>query len=134
MRLIQYYQPGQGKRVGVVTRSDVVTDITSDGNRGLLSRSIEPDDIVIDVTSDESPGVLELIELSYKEGISMGILLADIQERVSGATSHTPLPGQADEDKLKFATLDVPPNPEVPHLLSPLDSTRGVGMWCDLQT
>ena len=88
MRLIQFYQPGQGKRVGVVTRSDVVTDITSDGNRGLLSRSIEPDDIVIDVTSDESPGVLELIELSYKEGVSMGILLADIQERVSEATGH----------------------------------------------
>ena len=121
MRLIQFYQPGQGKRVGVVTRSDVVTDIASDGNRGLLSRSVEPDDIVIDVTSDESPGVLELIELSYKEGVSMGILLADIQERVSEATSHGPLPGQADEDKLKFATLDVPPNPEVPHLLSPLD-------------
>ena len=119
MRLIQFYQPGQGKRVGVVTRSDVVTDIASDGNRGLLSRSVEPDDIVIDVTSDESPGVLELIELSYKEGVSMGILLADIQELVSGATNHGPLPGQADEDKLKFATLDVPPNPEVPHLLSP---------------
>ena len=83
MRLIQFYQPGQGTRVGVVTRSDVVTDIASDGNRGLLSRSVEPDDIVIDVTSDESPGVLELIELSYKEGVSMGILLADIQERVS---------------------------------------------------
>ena len=86
MRLIQYYQPGQGKRVGVVTRSDVVTDMSSDGDRGLLSRSVEPDDIVIDVTSDESRGVLELIELSYEEGVSMGILLADIQERVSGGT------------------------------------------------
>jgi 2-dehydro-3-deoxy-D-arabinonate dehydratase len=122
MKLIQFYLPGQGKRVGVVTRSDVVTNVTSDGDRGLISRSVEPDDVVIDVTSDESPGVLELIQLSYKEGVSIGILLADIQERVSNTTAQGALPGQTDEGKLKFTDLDVPPDPNKPHLLPPIDS------------
>jgi 2-dehydro-3-deoxy-D-arabinonate dehydratase len=124
MKLIQYYLPGKGKRVGVVVRSDVVTEMTSDGNRGLISRAVEADEIVIDVTSDESPGVLELIELSYKEGVSMGILLADIQERVSGGSAPIPsfAPGRASDDgKLKFKTLDAAPDTKRPHLLTPID-------------
>ena len=123
MKLIQFYQPGQGQRVGVVARGDVVTNVTSDGDRGLVSRSVEPDDVIIDVTSDEAPGVLELIELSYKEGVSMGVLLADIQERVSNASTPAFLPGQAndqDNRQLKFSDLDVPPDPNKPHLLLPL--------------
>ncbi len=121
MKLIQFYQPGEGKRVGVVARSDIVTDLTRDGDRGLVSRSVEPDDVIIDVTSDESPGVLELIELSYKERVSMGILLADIQERVSNTTPHVSIPGQSDDSQIKFADLDVPPDPNKRHLLSPID-------------
>ena len=122
MKLIQFYLPGQGKRVGVVARSDVVTNVTSNGDRGLISRSVEPDDVIIDVTSNESPGVLELIELSYKEGVSIGILLADIQERVSNTTAQGTLPGETDEGKLKLTDLDVLPDSNKPHLLPPIDS------------
>ena len=61
MKLIQFHQPGLGKRIGIVTR----------------------DEEVIDVTSEEAPDVLQLLELAHNEGISVGIILADIQEKVS---------------------------------------------------
>lgn len=103
MKLIQFHLPGLGKRVGVVTREDEI----------------------IDVTSEESPGVLEVLELSYKEGVSLGVLLADIQERVSNPPPPplTPIHPQRPEprdDKLKLEHLNVPPDVNKPHLLLPL--------------
>ena len=59
MKLIQYHLPKLGKRVGIVTREHQV----------------------IDVTSPESPSVLEVLELAYKERVTLGVLLADIQEK-----------------------------------------------------
>ena len=68
MKLIQFHQPGFGKRVGVVTR----------------------DEEIIDVTSEETPDVLQLLQLANNEGISIGIILADIQEKVSQNTFTVP--------------------------------------------
>ena len=70
MKLIQFHQPGLGKRIGIVTR----------------------DEEVIDVTSEEAPDVLQLLELAHNEGISVGIILADIQEKVSQNTFTVPGP------------------------------------------
>ena len=61
MKLIQFHLPNLGKRVGIVTR----------------------DDEVIDVTSEESPSVLEVLELADREQVSIGVILADIQEKVA---------------------------------------------------
>ena len=99
MKLIQFNLPGQGKRVGIVTREAEV----------------------IDVTSEESPGVLEVLTLAYKENVSLGVLLADIQERVSATSVMTFAPNRGDEGKLKFKDLDIPPDPNKPHLLLPID-------------
>jgi 2-dehydro-3-deoxy-D-arabinonate dehydratase len=103
MKLVQFYQPGQGKRLGVVTR----------------------DNVIIDVTSEESPGVLEVLELSYKENVSIGVLLADIQERVSNPSLPIFVPPhphrlEPQDDRLKLDDLDVPPAANRPHLLLPL--------------
>lgn len=106
MKLIQFHLPNLGKRVGIVTR---------DGG-------------VIDVTSDESPGVLEVLELADREQLSLGVILADIQEKVA-----TPRPMQfrnpsdsenapPEPEGLTLAKLDVPPDENLPHLLSPIDS------------
>lgn len=123
MKLIQFYQPGLGKRVGIVTRGDLATDIASDGDRGLMTRRLEPDEVIIDVTSDEAPDVLELIKLSYKEGVSMGVLLADIQDHFASGSTEAVLPNQAsrDKDSLKLSDLNTPPDLNVPHLLLPID-------------
>ena len=123
MKLVQYYQPGLGKRVGIVTRGDLATDAASDGDRGLVTRLIEPDEVIIDVTSGEAPDVLELIKLSYKEGVSMGVLLADIQERFANDSTPAFLPDQTsgDKDTLKLSNLNVPPDLNVSHLLLPID-------------
>lgn len=106
MKLIQFHLPQVGKRVGIVTR----------------------DADVIDVTSEESPGVLEALELAYQEGISLGVLLADIQEQVSSpAPILMPPPGEdergtANNEGLTFHDLDVAPDENVPHLLAPIDA------------
>ena len=104
MKLIQFHLPNLGKRVGIVTREDEV----------------------IDVTSDESPGVLEILELAYSEGVSIGVLLADIQERVANPPLSIPSrPDRSAEprsDRLIFEDLNVPPDPNTPHLLLPLDT------------
>ena len=104
MKLIQFHLPNMGKRVGIVTREDEV----------------------IDVTSDESSGVLEILELAYSEGVSIGVLLADIQERVASPPLPIPSrPGRAAEprnDRLIFDDLNIPPDPNKPHLLLPLDT------------
>ena len=123
MKFVQYYQPGLGKRVGIVTRGDLATDVASDGDRGLMTRRSEPDEVIIDVTSGEAPDVLELIKLSYKEGVSMGVLLADIQDRFASNSTPAILPGQTrrDKDTVKLSDLNVPPNLNAPHLLLPID-------------
>ena len=106
MKLIQFHLPNLGKRVGIVTR----------------------DEEVIDVTSEESPGVLEVLELADREQVSIGVILADIQEKVA-----TPAPMQlrslpeaenetTEPEGLTLKKLDVPPDENVPHLLSPIDS------------
>ena len=93
MKLIQFHLPNLGKRVGIVTR----------------------DAEVIDVTSEESPGVLEVLELANREQVSLGVILADIQEKVA-----TPTPIQfhlrpnaeastTESDGLTLKKLDVAP-------------------------
>ena len=106
MKLIQFHLPNLGKRVGIVTR----------------------DAEVIDVTSEESPGVLEVLALAHQEQMSLGVILADIQEKVA-----TPAPIQlpsftetenrpTEPDGLTLKKLDVAPDENVPHLLAPIDA------------
>ena len=100
MKLIQFHLPNLGKRVGIVTREEEV----------------------MDVTSEESPGVLEILELAHRERVSLGVILADIQEEVA-----TPAPIQfshpnaedatTESDGLTLKKLDVAPAENVPHLL-----------------
>ena len=106
MKLIQFHLPNLGKRVGIVTREEEV----------------------IDVTSEDSPNVLEILELAHREQVSLGVILADIQERVA---TPTPIRLQAhpdeenattESDGLTLKKLDVAPAENVPHLLSPIDS------------
>ena len=106
MKLIQFHQPGFGKRVGVVTR----------------------DEEIIDVTSEETPDVLQLLQLANNEGISIGIILADIQEKVSQNTFTVPGPdNEQDSGKLKLADLDNHPDPDTLHLLMPIDPPEAWG-------
>ena len=67
MKLIQYHLPDQGKRVGIVTREEEI----------------------VDVTTEESSTVLDLLKLSIEEGVSLGVILADIQEQVSFRNSSS---------------------------------------------
>ena len=106
MKLIQFHQPGLGKRVGVVTR----------------------DEEIIDVTSEETPDVLQLLQLANNEGISIGVILADVQEEVSQDDVLMFGPdNEGDNDKLKFADLDNHPDPDTLHLLMPLDPPEAWG-------
>jgi len=106
MKLIQFHQPGLGKRVGVVTR----------------------DEEIIDVTSEETPDVLQLLQLANNEGISIGVILADVQEEVSQDDVLMLGPdNEGDNDKLKFADLDNHPDPDTLHLLMPLDPPEAWG-------
>ncbi len=108
MKLIQFHLPKLGKRVGIVTRENEV----------------------IDVTSEESQNVLSLLELADQEQVSLGVLLADIQEHLS-ASKPTQLPPlnpaisareATNGDRLTLEKLDVPPDENVAHLLAPIDS------------
>ncbi len=105
MKLIQFHLPNLGKRVGIVTR----------------------DEEVIDVTSEESPGVLEILELANRDQVSIGVILADIQEKVASPAPMQLSPPNAEEtttesDGLTLKKLDVAPAENVPHLLAPIDS------------
>lgn len=106
MKLIQFHLPNLGKRVGIVTRENEV----------------------IDVTSAESPGMLEVLQLTYQERVSLGVLLADIQEQVSTPPPmrFSPMagaePASTEDDGLTFEKLDVAPDENVPHLLAPIDA------------
>ena len=104
MKLIQFHQPGLGKRIGIVTR----------------------DEEVIDVTSEEAPDVLQLLELAHNEGISVGIILADIQEKVSQNTFTVPGPDN-DNNKLNLDDLNNYPDSDTPHLLMPIDPPEAWG-------
>jgi 2-dehydro-3-deoxy-D-arabinonate dehydratase len=97
MKLVQFYLPEKGERVGVVDREGKI----------------------IDVTSDEAPSVLELIQLSYEFRISLGVVIADIQDRLAAATPSI-LPGEPTEPEIYYDDLDVPPDKSVPHLLIPI--------------
>ena len=104
MKLIQYHLPKKGKRVGVVTRENEI----------------------VDVTTEESSTVLDLLKVSIEEGISLGIILADIQEQLS---VNSPQPSIALDQKetstngkLKLSQLDNPPSSDLPHLLAPIDA------------
>jgi len=124
MKLIQYHLPDQGKRVGIVTREEEI----------------------VDVTTEESSTVLDLLKLSIEEGVSLGVILADIQEQVSFRTSSSiesrvlasgrgsPVDAIGEEremstggvpinenGKLKLLHLDNPPDPDLPHILPPID-------------
>lgn len=105
MKLIQFHLPNMGKRVGIVTRELHV----------------------IDVTSDESPSVLEVLQLAHKERISLGVLLADIQEKVSSPPPmrftklHSTEQEIEEEYGLSLEKLDVLPDENIPHLLTPID-------------
>ena len=105
MKLIQFHLPNLGKRVGIVTREEEV----------------------IDVTSEESRGVLEILELAHRELVSLGVVLADIQEEVASPApiqlSHPNMEDAATEsDRLTLKKLDVAPAENVPHLLTPIDA------------
>lgn len=96
MKLVQYYLPEKGQRLGVLTNSDEI----------------------IDVTSDETPNTLELLKLSYQTNLSIGVLLADIQEKVSETTLY--IPGMSEREHHKLEDLDVEPDETIPHLLMPI--------------
>ncbi len=106
MKLIQFHLPSIGKRVGIVTRENEV----------------------IDVTSDESPGVLEILELANKERVSLGVLLADIQEQTSTPkpirfpTNPIPEAESSEDGGLTLDKLNISPADDLPYLLSPIDS------------
>ena len=105
MKLIQYHLPNLGKRVGIVTRENNV----------------------IDVTSEESRSVLDMLKLAHKERVSLGVLLADIQEKVS---APPPMRFTAfreadsvleDANGLTLDKLNVNPSEKKPHLMMPID-------------
>ncbi|MDA1191738.1 MAG: fumarylacetoacetate hydrolase family protein, partial [Candidatus Poribacteria bacterium] len=98
MKLLQYYLPDLGKRVGVLTREGSV----------------------IDITTDEAPSVLALLELAASERVSLNILAAEMQER-SGQDRPAAAPWE-ERNELKYETLDAPPSEDTPHLLLPLDA------------
>jgi len=104
MKLIQYHLPKKGKRVGVVTRENEI----------------------VDVTTEESSTVLDLLKVSIEEGISVGIILADIQEQLSVNSPQPPIAlGQQETSKngkLNLSQLDNPPSSDLPHLLPPIDA------------
>ena len=104
MKLIQFHQPGLGKRIGIVTR----------------------DEEIIDVTSEEASDVLQLLKLAHNEGISVGIILADIQEKVSQNTFTVPGPNK-DNNKLTLDNLNNYPDSDTPHLLMPIDPPEAWG-------
>jgi len=97
MKLVQFYLPEKGNRVGVVDR---------DGR-------------IIDVTSNDAPGVLELIELAYEFHVSLGVIVADIQDQIAAATPMT-LPTQPAKLEIYYDDLNVPPDESKPHLLMPI--------------
>ncbi len=104
MKLIQYHLPKKGKRVGVVTRENEI----------------------VDVTTEESSTVLDLLKVSIEEGISLGIILADIQEQLSVNSPQPPIALDQQETskngRLNLSQLDNPPGSDLPHLLPPIDA------------
>ncbi len=113
MKLIQFHLPNLGKRVGIVTRENEV----------------------IDVTSAESPSVLAVLELAHSEQVSLGVLLADIEEQLSASKPLQPLslqavgmagpngvPERTNGDLLTLKQLNVMPDENVAHLLAPIDA------------
>ena len=88
------------------------------------------------VTTEESSTVLDLLKVSIEEGISLGIILADIQEQLSVNSPQPPIALDQQETskngRLNLSQLD---NPLVPiYLIFFLyRCTRSLGIWCYLQ-
>jgi 2-dehydro-3-deoxy-D-arabinonate dehydratase len=100
MKLLQYHDPGEGKRVGVLTREGAI----------------------IDVTTDEAPGVLELLQVAAADSVSLNILVAEMQERASAARP-APAPWEQDSrEELSFEAVYVAPTEDGYHLRTPIDS------------
>ncbi len=102
MKLVQFYVPDQGKRVGVITR----------------------DNKILDVTSEEAGTTLELLKLAAESHVSLGVILADIQEQLSLHSARGPLGPSQDSPEgidLDFDVLNIPPDESKPHLLIPVD-------------
>lgn len=105
MKLIQYHLPTLGKRVGIVTRENSI----------------------IDVTSEESRSVLDVLKLAHKERVSLGVLLADIQEKVSAPppmrfTAFREADSVSEnDDGLTLDKLNIGPSEKKPHLMMPID-------------
>jgi len=97
MKLVQFYLPEEGNRIGVVDR---------DGK-------------IIDVTSEDAPGVLEIIELAYEFHVSLGLIVADIQDQISAVAPMT-LPDEPSGREIYFDDLNIPPDDSKPHLLMPI--------------
>ncbi len=97
MKLVQFYLPEKGRRVGVVDR---------DGK-------------IIDVTSDDAPGVLELIQLAHEFHVSLNVIVADVQDQIAASTPMI-LPDEPAPPEIYYDDLGVPPDESVPHLLMPI--------------
>ena len=76
-------------------------------------------------TNGYSPEVFDLLKMSIEEGVSLGVILADIQEQLSLASPQSNIVSNERETnkngKLKFSQLENPTSSDVPHLLSPID-------------
>jgi len=66
------------------------------------------DDAVLDITSPRTPNALALVQRACKEGVSLSDVTADAAERAMA-------------DRVPLADLDVPPAPDVPHLIAPIE-------------
>ena len=97
MKLVQFYLPEKGKRVGVVDREGKI----------------------IDVTSDDAPGVLELIQLAHEFHVSLNVIVADVQDQIAASTPMI-LPDESAPPEIYYDDLGVSPDESVPHLLMPI--------------
>ena len=93
MKLLQYHDPAEGKRVGVLTREGSI----------------------IDVTTDEAPGVLELLQVAASDSVSLNILVAEMQEQ-SSAGRPAPAPWEdGAREELSYDTVNVLPTEDGHH-------------------
>ena len=99
MKLMQFYLPDKGKRLGVLTREDRVRD----------------------VTSEEASTVLELMQLAAESRVSLSVVLADIQEQLSIQNARRMFTDEETNGILDYDELNVAPDEAVPHLLMPID-------------
>jgi 2-dehydro-3-deoxy-D-arabinonate dehydratase len=95
MRLIQFFLPDKGRRLGV---------LTTDGR-------------VIDITTDEVSSTIQLLRLAESEGVSLNVIAAEMEEEIS---LKQPEDG-VEFLGIGFSDLNVQPDDSIPHLLIPID-------------